>query len=223
MRIKTIASILLFFAFLAANAQHKQFKRVHEIGLGAGVLNYTGDLAENLKLKYSKPAFNFLYRYNAPNEVSVLRINFLYGKLGVDESKSPEVLRQARQYKFSGDMIELAALYEYDFFDFRDIDGKYYMSPYLYGGLGLNTFVSTDVSANFASIPFGVGVKFRLFEGWNIGAEAGARKNFTDKLDGFSNQDLIGTGMNTDWHYHLGVNLSYTFYSLICPEDRKRK
>jgi hypothetical protein len=214
---------LVCLATFTLNAQHKQFKRVHEVGFGIGASNYTGDLAENLKLKYSKPAGNFFYRYNFPNEVSVLRANFLAGKLGVNELKSPEPQRSFRGLGFDGMLMEFSMLYEYDFFNFRDIDGKYFMSPYLFGGLGITTFSGAKNTATYATLPFGTGLKFRLSGGWNLGLEAGARKNFTDKIDGFTNQDLIGTGIGTDWTYHLGINMSYTFYSLICPEDVKRK
>lgn len=224
---KSLYLFLLVFGTLALNAQHKQYQRIHEFGAGIGALNYTGDLAENIKLKYSKPALNAFYRHNFTNEVSVLRVNFMVGRLGVDEAKSNEALRKARKYSFNGTLLEASLLYEYDFFDFRDIENKYYMSPYLYGGLSANTFVGQKNSDTFAGIPFGAGIKFRLNGGWNLGAEIGARKNFTDKLDGYTDEIALGTSILTDWTYHAGVNFSYTFYSLICPDkvpDRvKRK
>ena len=150
--------------------------------------------------------------------MSVFRTNFRVGKLGADERKSNEPLRNARGLNFSGSLIELSQLYEYDFFDFRDINNRYYMSPYLFGGLSLNTFIS-DNTITFAGIPFGAGIKFRLHTGWNIGAELGASKNFTDLIDGQENEALLGAGILTDWHYQLGVNLSYTFYNLVCAKD----
>ena len=142
----------------------------------------------------------------------------MVGQLGVDESKSNEALRKARGYNFNGTLLEASLLYEYDFFDFRDIDNIYWMSPYLYGGLGLNTLVSNQGATSFAGIPFGAGIKFRLSGGWNLGLEMGARKNFSDKIDGYEDEPLLGTSILTDWTYHAGINFSYTFYSLICPD-----
>lgn len=214
----------ILIAFGQTFAQHKQFERVHELGFGVGGLNYTGDLAENLRLKYTKPAVNAFYRYNFRDEVSVIRVNARVGKLGVDESKSPEALRKFRSASFSGTLIELSLLYEYDFFDFRDIDNKYYMSPFLYGGISANTFITSPNSVPaFVGIPFGAGVKFRLNGNWNLGLEFGASKNFTDSIDNQVDEKAFGTSILTDWHYQAGINLSYTFYNLICPEDVSKK
>ena len=220
---KEIIFSVLIFTCAIVKSQHKQIERVHEIGFGAGGLNYTGDLAENLKLRYTKPAVNVFYRYNFKNEVSVIRTNIRVGRLGVDEAKSSEALRRFRSSKFDGTLLELSLLYEYDFFDFRDIDNKYYMSPFLYGGLGANSFISSPGVPFFIGIPFGAGVKFRLHEGWNLGLELGASKNFTDSLDNQEDEKIYGTSILTDWHYQAGINLSYTFYNLICPEDVSKK
>jgi Domain of unknown function (DUF6089) len=222
-KIKISILVLSLLSTFVTLAQHKQFKRIHEVGLGIGGLNYTGDLAENLNIKNTSPALNLFYRYNFPNEVSVIRFNFLFGQLGADEAKSNTPLRVLRANNFSALLTEASLLYEYDFFDFRDIDGKYYMSPYLFGGLGIGSTSGKNSNATYANIPFGAGLKFRLNGGWNLGTEFGARKNFTDKIDGIRNSDFVGTGINSDWYYHLGINLSYTFYSLICPEDVKHK
>ena len=201
--------------------QHKQYERIHELGFGLGVLNYTGDLAENLRLKYSKPAGNAFYRYNFRNEVSVLRANLIVGKIGVDESTSPEPLRAQRGLEFSGTLMEVAGLYEYDFFNFRDIKNKYYMSPYLFGGLAF-TRIGGNSNTNFVGVPFGAGIKLKVNGGWNVGFEAGARKNFTDEIDGVTDEEAFGTSIQSDWHYYTGITLSYTFYKLICSIDVPR-
>ena len=111
--------ILFLLVSTFSYAQHKQYERKHEIGFGVGVLNYTGDLAENLKLKYTKPGGNIFYRYNFSDEVSVIRINVLVGGLGVDEAKSSEPLRAKRGLAFSGFLTEVSALYEYDFLSYE--------------------------------------------------------------------------------------------------------
>lgn len=218
---KSIISITILILLSGiAFGQHKQYERKHELGFGVGGLNYTGDLAENLRLKYTKPGGNVFYRHNFSNEVSVIRVNLLVGKIGVDESKSPEPLREQRGLEFSGILTELSVLYEYDFFNFRDIKNKYYTSPYLFGGIGATSVIGTPTS-NFISIPFGAGIKYRVYKGWNLGAEVGARKNFTDKLDGQDDELLLNTSSLTDWHYFLGVNVSYTFYKLVCKEKAR--
>lgn len=218
--------LTVFFLFLMASllgvAQHKQYEHIHEVGVGVGTFNYTGDLAERLQLRNSKPAFNAFYRYNFQNEVSVLRLNVGLGGLGADESNSPEPRRQLRAAQFSGSLLEVNILYEYDFFDFRDFKKVYWMSPYLYGGIGANTlFDQVRSTQQFIGIPFGAGIKLRLNGGWNLGVEMGARKNFSDRIDGVTEEQEFGSSVGTDWHYHAGVHLSYTFYKLVCKENAR--
>lgn len=213
---KTVVKVVVFMLLSQKMfGQHKQYERIHEIGFGVGGLNYTGDLSENLNLRYTKPAGNIFYRYNFRNEISVIRANVIVGQLGVDESKSSEPLRAQRGTEFSGLLTEVAGLYEYDFFNFRDIKNKYYMSPYMFGGISL-THVAGNSNTTFMGVPFGAGVKLRVKGGWNVGFEAGARKNFTDKIDGVTDEQAFGTSIQSDWHYYTGINLSYTFYKLIC-------
>lgn len=200
-------------------SQHKQYEHKHEVGFGIGTFNYTGELSEYINLKNSKPGANAFYRYNFKDETSVLKFNIGVGRLGADEKNSSELLRIRRGHKFIGTAIETALIYEYNFFNFRDLENIYYMSPYLFGGIGGTSFFSdNDANAQFIGIPFGTGVKFKLNGGWNLGLELGARKNFTDLLDGKKDESNSNTSIQSDWHYYAGVNISYTFYKLICPK-----
>ena len=165
---KLIHIIVAVIISLTSLAQTKQYKRSNEIGFGVGVANYTGDLAERFDFRFTGPSVQAFYRYNFSNEVSVLRINLFGARLSVDEARTNEPLRVARGLSFSGTVVEASIVYEYDFFDYRDIDNKYFMSPYLFGGIGGGTLIGDNPVA-FANIPFGVGVKYRLVGGWNLG------------------------------------------------------
>jgi len=212
--------IIAILISVTSFAQTKQYKRSNEIGFGIGAVNYTGDLSERFNVKFTGPSAQAFYRYNFSNEVSVLRVNLFGARLDVEEARTNRPLRVARDLSFSGTILEVSVLYEYDFFDFRDIDNRYFMSPYLFGGIGGASIIG-DNSVAFANIPFGVGVKYRLTGGWNLGLEFGARKNFTDRLDGVDDEAILNSGIGTDWYYHSALTLSYTFYDLICPEDTK--
>ena len=216
---KVLLIILTIHLSFLGIAQHKQYQRVHEVGGGLGAYNYTGELAEYVNIKNTTPGINGFYRYNFKNEISVLRVNLGFGLLGADESRTNQPRRVERAGSFNGQLLELSGVYEYDFFNFRDIDNVYYMSPYLFAGVGASSFfTSNGNSVQFLSIPFGTGLKFRLKGGWNLGAELGARKNFTDELDGFDDESTTGSSIQTDWHYYTGINISFTFYDLICKE-----
>lgn len=187
-----------------------------EIGFGAGVYNYTGDLAQKIRYNNLGPGVQFFYRHNDRKEVSVYRINMLVGQIkGNNTLVVPNEPLQT--LSFSETNIEIAALYEYNFFNYRDIKNVYFMSPYLFGGVALSIFMGNGVTPAF-TIPFGVGVKYKLSDNWNLGMEYGARKTFTDNIDSVNDDQYYSSSTPSDWYYFLGLNLSYTFYQQRCPE-----
>lgn len=188
-----------------------------EFGLGIGGINYTGDLTPRYSVKNFKPGAQFFYRYNLPNNVSVFRLNILAGGIGADESNYNDPLQNTRQLEFSGSLGEIAGIYEYNFFDYRDLKGTYFMAPYLFGGIGVTSVWGGGVPT-FISIPFGVGVKYKLGDNFNLGLEYGARKIFTDKLDGYNDPEVLSSSRKSDWYYFLSLTLSYTIYQQLCPE-----
>jgi hypothetical protein len=72
----------------------------------------------------------------------------------------------------------------------------------------------------------GMGIKYRASRRINLGFELVARKTFTDKLDGVDSY-YIGVHQtanpNTnDWYYVTAITLSYTVYSVVCPDTFNR-
>ena len=194
----------------------KEIDRHMEFGFMLGGTNYSGDLLPRYSLKTLRPAGAIFYRHNYPNEVSVLRMNLMVGQLEASEEMIDEPLRQARQLSFNSGIIELSGIYEYDFFNFRDLKDIYYTSPYLFGGLGLG--VTFEGKAHLV-IPFGVGVKFSVAKKLNLGIEFGARKTFTDKLDQIQVDDAsLLSSYKNDWYYFTGLTFSKTVYKQVCPD-----
>lgn len=193
-----------------------------EIGFGIGAFNYTGDLAQNTNFSALTPGTQFFYRHNSRDQVSVYRLNLLIGSISGDESTIDGALQQARQLSFSRGVTELSFIYEYDFFNYRDMKNQYYMSPYLFGGAAATVLWGTQSNTLF-TIPFGAGLKYKLGDNLNLGLEYGARKTFSDDLDSIQDSDeSLSSSTPTDWYYFLGLNLSYTFYKQICPDGNPK-
>lgn len=215
-----IVVVALFCVFQCAiswsQPRKESIDRHIEYGMGLGAMNYTGDLSQRLHLKFSRPAACFFYRHNFANEISVLRFNVAFGQITADESKVNKTLQQSRQLEFTNNILELGVMYEYDFFDFRDLKSVFFMSPYLYGGIAATAIVGDQ---GMLSIPFGVGLKLKLSEKWNIGIEGGARKTFSDKLDGYANDMELSSSTNNDWYYYAGFTISRTVYDILCKDD----
>jgi len=104
----------------------------------------------------------------------------------------------------------------YDVFNFR----KENFTPFMFLGLGTDFFL-TNENFNFPlTIPFGLGIKYNIFERFSIGFEWNARKVFFDSMDGVRTiNDNISNIHNDDW-YHMGfVFITYKPFAkhIACP------
>lgn len=222
----------VFWGFLPAKGQK------HEIGLGIGVLNYSGDIARIPNFTMSRPAINGFYRLNLSPAVS-LRSTLMFGKLaGKDVNKTSDPVGNVRQAAFEANLNQFGLSFEYNFFNYQyggKKKGDRRLTPYFTAGLSFfnyehNSLTTTDkVDSRYAlqfAVPFGLGLKYRIKSRLNFNAEFIANKTFTDYLDGVSSSPTNTTAspkylsnpLTSDWFYYLGVSLSYTFYKIYCPD-----
>jgi hypothetical protein len=214
----------IFFVFLSFPQISKGQKNIagaglHEIGVGIGALNYSGDLSPGFNFSFYRPGGMVFYRFNVSPVVS-LRASMMFGAIHANESKIQDPVHQSRNLSFSAPISEFAAAAEYNFFNYRIKKEEYRYSPYLTGGLAV--YNSTYTGGYQVAIPLGAGIKYRLNKRINLGMEFVARKTFTDDLDGISSYfnpiHQTSNPHNTDWYYYTGFSISWTSYSVICPK-----
>ncbi len=193
-----------------------------EFGGGLGGMLYVGDLSQKIRPKFLQPAGTFFYRHNSRNGYTAFRFGVLAGNLYADQNEIDEPLAQVQGLSFKNLTTEFHALFEYNFLDFRDERLKYYLSPYLFGGVGVTVVWQAD-NPTVPSIPFGIGLKYVLSKHWNLGAEFGARKTFSDKLDGYAEDETLMSSTNKDWYYFTGITVSYTVYRQLCSKCSPQK
>ncbi len=191
---------------------------------------YKGDLSPGFSIPTIRPALDVLYRYNLSYS-SVLRANMVLGSITADGANSPNVyIAQVEPNAFRSPIFEITGMFEYNFFDFRDPKQERVRgTPYLHGGIGFFVFRPGGAEALRTSpvqpvIPFGIGYKYRLSKNFNISAEFGARKTFTDLLDDVKDTDQRtgrqrGYKYDRDWYGFAGVMITYTLYEIVCPFD----
>lgn len=216
------ASICCFIIFTLSSASAQKV----ELGLGLGGFNYRGDIAPQLKLRFFKPGGSLFFRYN-PNSALSLRAEIAGGIIGADDAKSNDPFQQARNMSFRTRVIEGSAVAEYNFLDYKDRRFAVNWTPYVFGGIGMNSFKPTVVTSNYKTsgivLPYGVGIKYQFKRPWNLGVEYGARKTFTDYLDNLggdpvSTDKLVqGDPSTKDSYYFLRFSVTYTFYRIFCP------
>lgn len=220
----TLLIFVFFLGFFLPSVLHAQ---EWELGAGLGGMNYKGDIAAGIRPKFTRPGGNVFIRYNAGRAVS-FKLNLLFGKVFAEDIQSNDPFNIARNRSFETSIAELSPQFEYNFLNYRDEKTRQTWTPYVFVGLAGFTFNGEDNTRNdfkgtHFSIPFGLGVKYVLSGSWNLGLEFGARKTFTDKLDGLgdplvNNKLLNGNPSSTDMYFYTGLMISYTFYSIHCPD-----
>jgi hypothetical protein len=174
-----------------------------EVGGGAGLFQYKGDLQPKYNLFSGRPAANGFVRYNLIPALSI-KGQGIFGYIAGKDSKVQAPQNRIRKYEFSSMLMEYGGQIEYNFLDFRTSRSlrKSEGSPYLF--LGYNSWTSinrkyntlditpiytyrTETERPYAgnAIVYGVGYKKVWKSNWNIGAEFGARKLKTDIFDTF--------------------------------------
>ena len=223
-----------FLGAAPACAQHTS-----ELGIGLGGTNYKGEVSPQYQFQNNRPAFTVFYRRDISNPVT-LRAGLTYGGLRANDNNVDGAnggvppLQSYRQVSLRGSVLELSGVVEYNFLDYhqRSEQHRVHLSPYLFAGLAPFYARTTTESQNQAlqpafnrsgsrvsiAIPAGVGLKIALSEHFNLGAEVGVRKTFTDQLDHLGDQDpLLVNPHDQDWYYYNGISISYTFYKILCP------
>lgn len=185
-----------------------------EGGLFLGIAQYQGDLAPSrVVIGETQPTFGGLFRYYF-NPRFNFKAAITYGWISGDDANSEEGTgRLQRNLSFRSHILEGSAQIEFNILPYINGSRRYKFAPYVFTGLSVFNFnPTTEFNGNTVdlqplgtegqnltggagpysltqlSIPLGVGIKYSLGKGWNLGFEVGARKTFTDYLDDVSTE-----------------------------------
>lgn len=212
---RLIYAITLILAFaVSALGLHAQGSKNFQVGIVLGTTNYKGDLDDNFALKFTKPGIGAYAAYKfAPN--FRVQAQFNQGWMGAsDERAAQDIPRIRRNLSFRSILSEVAVTMRYDLFgNERQYKYRPGFSPYVFGGVAVfafnpkaeyegewvalqplgtegqhlgNSAYPEPYSRIQISLPFGVGVRFKITEKFDMNIEMGARKCFTDYLDDVS-------------------------------------
>ena len=207
-RIKIIISIS-FVVFFSGRLS----SQYTEIGFGAGLANYWGDLnAPDFPTNISNGRFavQLTGRYIYKKYLG-LRANLVLGRLTGDDRKSTIEWQRQRNLNFQSPLTELSLMGEFYIFGYETYEGSSVFSPYLTAGIAAFRFdPRTKFQGNIVrlqplgtegqgmagfgnkyslingAITFGAGAKFKLSDRFNVSAEVVGRRAFTDYIDDVS-------------------------------------
>ena len=202
-----------------------------EFGIFLGGSTYRGDVVEPdvFTLKDTRLAFGFFGRYALTPQWQA-RASLNLTRLAAEDQNYDTDWGDQRSFRFSNLLAELAVVGEWHPLQpAANILPKKRWSPYVFAGLGvayhnpkpvfehnkidqLSAGIEADQNASInrflVTIPFGVGIKVHLKDGWTLSVEGGARPAFTDYLDGISQ---AGMADHDDWYGFGGILIGYRF------------
>ena len=207
------------------------FSQTTEIGFGAGILTYSGDLNRSIDLSVSQPAAQVFHRVNINRNVS-FKTALTAGKLKGRDKSSFDVFAANRNASFDIFVFEVSGTFEYHFLYWRSEKSNLRWSPYFLGGLGLLNMAghknqAGDYSKIQAVLPLGFGFKYIINPRWYVGVEGSGRVTFFDYLDNVSSSSTNsknyqnGFTDDNDKYYYIGFSLNYSFYEIPCPFSYK--
>jgi hypothetical protein len=205
------------------------FRPNTEAGLFAGVSYYLGDI--NPRGQFYRPGMSAgaLLKHNF-TEHHVFRFNMFYGQLTGNDLDFKNDYQQMRMQKFETSLLDCHVGYEFNFMPYLINRKKIAHTSYIFAGVGISMILSstTGLATSHASVPFGVGYKYRFNERVAIGFEWGLRKAFSDDLDGVLNPGPNGSYSslhNNDWYSFVGIFVALRVFEkkFICPGMKEVK
>ena len=235
---------LLTFVFFRSEEARSQDKL--EMGLFGGVSYYLGDLNHSQQFKSPRPAFGFIARYVISDRLAA-KLNIIGGGiagkypangecypdklfLGTGTSstgREPSTL----SYSFERMLVDVGVTGEFNFrsFDHMFNQDQSRFAPYMTIGLATTIYksykdYSTWKTDFVLSLPFGLGMKYKVNKWLRVGAEWTMRKSFADDLDyvdpeqaDINTNDPFGSGVhklthNNDWYSFCGFTVTASMW-----------
>lgn len=206
------AVILLSLIVIGApHASAQLFYSGTEYGIMGGGSHYFGDLNDKYGLQEPHPVGGVFIRQLLTPYIAV-RGSLSYTKVGYQDAFNANTFYKTRNLSFKSDIVEVAVQSEFNFTRFSTgEDGKRF-TPYLTGGIGafyynpyaefadkryylrklgtegqnLDGYENRKYSTVAICFPVGVGFKYWIKPGFNLGFEIADRLTLTDYLDDVS-------------------------------------
>ncbi|MCF8335050.1 MAG: DUF6089 family protein [Bacteroidales bacterium] len=200
--------IIFYFFLTCVHAQDDL-----SIGFYGGTSQYMGDMNKANPFFSPLPAFGFgiksdqglRYSFHLMGSYNPLRGSTKY----VEQYNLPD----SDIGSFNTRQIDLSLMAEFNFLPYETYNiRKRNFAPFVFGGVGATHFLS-DVPDKFqVTIPFGLGIKYNIFERFSIGILWMAKKIFYDNRDkvvNVSEKDKGAIIHNDDWYHHGFLFLTF--------------
>lgn len=226
------AFLILALSLLMPKEANSQ---IMEVGATGGLSYYIGDINPSKHFNQSEIGFGASLRYYQNLRWA---FRFQYSRFNLKSSDEDVKFRPERKLSFKSKVDDISLIAEFNFFNYWTGSKRERITPYIFAGVSLLSFNSTDLEGNALqplknegvdystlswSVPFGIGVKYSISKRLGATLEWRIHKTFTDYIDdiegyyldepemqrGNGNSHVFG--YNNDWYGILGLTLSYRF------------
>jgi len=215
---------LLFIGFSALLSG-----QVNEVGFFVGGSNYVGDIGRTNYIYPNEVAGGLIYKWNWNPRIAV-RATLTTMPISANDVDADNSGRKIRGFEFENNINEAALGIEFNFYeyDLSSIDKTW--TPYILAEFAAFNYsvvrtASTTNPTQYTytdktsyAIPFGVGIKSKLFDKFAVAFETRFRYTFVDDID-YSTEEfpvLDYGGTSNDWYVFTGFSLVYTFGRPAC-------
>lgn len=199
---KIILAIILFCSSYNSNAQFSWGYNHFEVGLGAGIMNYSGELTNSIfDFKHVHFGGAIFGRYNMGKFLS-FRLQLALGSISGNDADSQDYRNQIRNLNFNSHLFEGALIVEANLMGFQPRGNEKMFSPYVFVGIGIFNF--NPHTSHFD--PNKDGQKIYL-QGW--ATEGQGSSTFTNRPAYSTTQVSIPMGVGIK--YAINSNISIGF------------
>ena len=233
-RAKRILAVLCLTLVVGMIQPAKAQDYKYEIGAEAGMSSYWGD-ANQTSIIY-RPGFagGLIFRY-VINYRWAIRANLSAAMLSGNSADHDNVFPGGETYKFSTTLFDAGCRAEFNFFNYGmgySYKNTSRISPYITAGIAFCAGFPQGNNFFAMNIPFGVGVKYKAANRWNLGLEFAMHKTLGDRVDSKALDDpykiTSSAFKNTDWFSSLVFTVTYDFgFKTLpcngCPNPKSKK
>ncbi|MEL6988127.1 MAG: DUF6089 family protein [Bacteroidota bacterium] len=202
MKFRILTASLICFFSICLSAQ-----RGWEVGGGAGVAYYFGDLNTNFDLSRPGWVATGVARYNFNKRLN-LKFSANVGRVSADDALSKNAFERARNLSFRSMIYDGAAQLEFNFFPYHHGSPDQYYTPYLFLGASIFAFnPQAELRGDWINLQplgtegqdrgdeyfrisqglvYGAGFKIDITSVWSLNFEFSGRQLATDFFDDVS-------------------------------------
>lgn len=137
---KILFAIILFCSSYNSNAQFSWGYNHFEVGLGAGIMNYSGELTNSIfDFKHVHFGGAIFGRYNMGKFLS-FRLQLALGSVSGNDADSQDYRNRIRNLNFNSHLFEGSLIVEANLMGFQPRGNEKMFSPYVFIGIGIFNF-----------------------------------------------------------------------------------